>query len=493
MRLHRGNRAAVAAVLAAVGSLLLTGCGSALSDTELAAGQAAFSQPVAAQPGGTTIDAGSPAASTPDQPVAAAAPAAVNAPAAVSPPVAAPAAGKSKPGKAAAPVTAAAASAPKAKADLPLPPTGPRDPITFCSFGNASGVLGAVSGPAPVANAAWASWINAKGGLAGHPVKMIIADDGGAAANAQSIAQKCVEQEHAVAIFNEYTFGELDGALPYLRSKGVPVIGSIGAAISSDHNSMVFNPLNGADVGQAWGFIDTILAQTDHRKAAILYCQEAATCAQQMNSFSKLLPYKGLQMVYKAQVSLVAPDYTAQLLQARNAGADVVVLLLDSASVGRVARNAKQQNYAPVFSGTYNLGIQATLDQGPILNGLILASRTPAYSTSPLLADYREAMAKFQPGKVMGDVGAGAFVFGKLLEKYAPTSLNKQTITAADMIALLRSVHGEKLDGLLPGVTFPLGDDRTMTNRCISPIRLEDGKFVQHGGFVCAPDWKPGK
>jgi len=376
--------------------------------------------------------------------------------------------------------------------DVASLPTGPRDPITLCSFGNASGVLGAVSGPAPVANAAWASWINSKGGLAGHPVRMIIADDGGAAANAQSIAQRCVEQEHAVAIFNEYTFGELDGALPYLRSKGVPVIGSIGAAISSDHNSMVYNPLNGADVGQAWGFIDTIIAQTDHRKAAILYCQEAATCAQQMSSFSKLLPYKGLQMVYKAQVSLVAPDYTAQLLQARNAGADVVVLLLDSASVGRVARNAKQQNYAPVLAGTYNLGIQATLDQGPILNGLILASRTPAYSTSPLLADYREAMAKFQPGKVLGDVGAGAFVFGKLLEKYAPTSLNKQTVTAADMIALLRSVHGEKLGGLLPGITFPLGEDRTMTNRCIAPISVDGGKFVQRGGFVCAPDWKPG-
>jgi len=482
----------VAAALVVVGSLVLTGCGSALSDSELAVGQAAFSQPVAAQPGGTVVDAEPKSAAAPAEAAAAAAP--VAAPITAGAPVAAPSAGKPTTAKAAAgaPVTAAV---PRAKAGLPLPPpaqTGPRDPMTLCSFGNASGVLGAVSGPAPVANAAWASWINAKGGLGGHPVRMIIADDGGAAANAQSIAQKCVEQEHAVAIFNEYTFGELDGALPYLKSKGVPVIGSIGAAISSDHSSMVFNPLNGADIGQAWGFINTILAQTDHRKAAILYCQEAATCAQQMTSFSHFLPYKGLSMVYKAQVSLVQPDYTAQLLQARNAGADVVVLLLDSASVGRVARNAAQQNYSPVFSGTYNLGIQATLDQGSIVNGLILASRTPAYSTSPLLADYREAMARYQPGKVMGDVGAGAFVFGKLLEKYAPGALNKQTVTAADMIALLRSVHGEKLGGLLPGVTFPLGDDRTMTNRCISPIQVQGGKFVQHGGFVCAPDWKPG-
>jgi branched-chain amino acid transport system substrate-binding protein len=321
---------------------------------------------------------------------------------------------------------------------------------------------------------------------------MILADTGGAAANAQAIAQRCVGQERAVAIFNEYTFGELDGALPYLTSKNVPVIGTIGAAISTDHHVMVFNPMNGADVGNAWGFLNTILAQTDKRKLAILYCQEAATCAQQVTSFNRLLPYQGLQTVYKAQVSLVQPDYTAQLLQAKNAGAEVMVLLLDSASVGRVARNAAQQNYSPVLAGSYNLGIQATLDQGPILDGLLLASRTPAYSTSPLLKDYRDAMARYQPGKPLGDVGAGAFVVGALLEKYASTFFMKKTVTSADLLDLLYSLRNEKLGGLLPGITFARSDDRTQTNRCIAPVRLENGSFVQRAGFVCAPDWKPG-
>ena len=362
----------------------------------------------------------------------------------------------------------------------------------MCSFGNAAGVLGAISGPAPVASKAWAQYTNAKGGLAGHPVKMIIADDGGDSSKAQAIAQQCVEQEHAVAIFNEYTAGEIDGALPYLKSKGVPVIGTIGAALSSDHSSIVFNPLTGADVGQAWGFLNTIAAQTDKKKLAILYCQEAATCAQQVSSFEKLLPYKGLNIVYKAQVSLVQPDYTAQLLQAKNAGADVVVAIVDSASLGRMARNAQQQNYAPQFAGTYNLAIQATLDQGPVLDGLILASRMPAYSSSPLLADYRDAMARYQPGQPLGDVGAGAFVNGALLEKYALRFLNKPTVSSADMMTLMRSVRAEKLGGLLPGISFPAGDNHTGVNQCIAPVRLVGGKFTQKGGFVCAPSWKPG-
>jgi len=480
-------RPGLRSVVALVAALGLSGCGSYFTEAELAARQGT---PLTAGAEPVTIDTSgvpAPAASGAAAPVLAA-------PAPAGP------AGKSVAAKGSAP----AAALPRTVAVAPAAPAaaapaaatavhaGPRAPIVFCSFGNSSGVLGAVSGPAPAGNAAWASWVNAHGGLAGHPVRMINADDGGAAANAQAIAQKCVEQEHAVAIFNEYTFGELDGALPYLKAKGVPVLGSIGAALSSDHSAMVFNPMNGADVGQAWGFIDTITSQTERKNLAVLYCQEAATCTQQVNSFSKLLPFKGLHIVYKAQVSLVQPDYTAQLLQAKNAGADVVVLLLDSASVGRVARNAAQQDYHPVLAGTYNLGIQATLDQGSILEGLILASRTPAYSTSPLLADYREAMARYQPGKPMGDVGAGAFVVGGLLQKYADQYLAKDTVTSTDILTLLRGVKDEKLGGLLPGITFPVGDDRTHTNQCIAPVAVSGGRFVQRGGFVCAPGWRSG-
>jgi branched-chain amino acid transport system substrate-binding protein len=467
---------------------LVAGCGSHLSETELAATQGAISLPtsVAVAPGAEPVAAG---------------------PGAVVPGAEVPEAGSGTTGTAGQPDTAgkpatdagttpgqagtATVKVPGTDATVPVP-AGPRDEIVMCSFGNSSGVLGAVTGPAPVANAAWASYINAKGGLAGHRIRMIIADTGGAAANAQAIAQKCVEQEKAVAFFNEYSFGELDGAIPYLKAKGVPVIGSIGGAVSSDHSIMVFNPMNGADVGQAWGFINTIAAQTDKKKLGVLYCQEASTCAQQISSFSKLLPYKGLEIVYKAQVSLVQPDYTAQLLQAKNAGAEVMVLLMDSASVGRIARNAAQQNYSPILAGTYNLGIQATLDQGPVLNGLLLASRTPAYTTSPLLKDYRDSMARYQPGKVTGDVGAGAFVVGALLEKYAAKFLGKKTVTSQDFLDLLYSLKDEKLGGLLPGITFARTDDRTQTNRCIAPVRLENGAFLQRGGFVCAPDWKPG-
>ena len=49
-------------------------------------------------------------------------------------------------------------------------------------------------------------------------------------------------------------------------------------------------------------------------------------------------------------MSLAQPDFTAEVLAARNAGADAVVGIFDNATLVRVARSAHRQSYNPVFS-----------------------------------------------------------------------------------------------------------------------------------------------
>jgi hypothetical protein len=170
-----------------------------------------------------------------------------------------------------------------------------------------------------------------------------------------------------------------------------------------------------------------------------------------------------------------------------------VVSLVDSASLIRMAQDAHRQGWNPQFSGTYNLEIDATLVGANDLNGLILAAREAPYSTSPKLANYRQAMSQYEPGQPLGDVGAGAFVLGDLLQKVAPQLGDNWT--PAGLTAAMYSLHGEALNGLLPGVTFPQSDDHTHVNDCIVPIRLTNGAFVSPGAadaFACAPSWAKG-
>src|SRR3954467_12040931 len=57
-----------------------------------------------------------------------------------------------------------------------------------------SGNQGAVVAPA------WAAWINANGGINGHPVQVISEDDGGDPAKAQAAEKKLIDSDNVVAI-----------------------------------------------------------------------------------------------------------------------------------------------------------------------------------------------------------------------------------------------------------------------------------------------------
>jgi branched-chain amino acid transport system substrate-binding protein len=385
------------------------------------------------------------------------------------------------------------------KAGAPIPGTpggpatpapgsgGPKSEILLGSFGAESGVLGAVSGPAPPALRAWSAYINAKGGINGHPVRVILGDDNADPARTLSIVRQMVERDKVIAFLNDYSF-TLSAVTKYLEEKQIPVIGSIGGDVAGDHSAMVFHPLVGPDKGQAWGFLLTVATQTDKKKLGIVYCREAATCAVQMGSFKKLLPWNGLQSVYEAQVSLAQPDYTAEMLQAQRAGAEVIVSLVDSASVARLAQSAHRQGYNPIFSGTYNLNQDLIYAGGKDVEGLILTSRTPPWDSSPKMQFYREAMDRYQPRAYRGDLGGGVFVVGKLLEeKIGP--LIGEPPTTAQILEGLYALSNEKLGGLLPGIGF-LHGEHFGTNQCVVPVKLTGGKFVAHDAaesFVWAP------
>ena len=380
---------------------------------------------------------------------------------------------------------------------IPSPPAGPGaapgrgSEIVFGSFGAQTGILGAVTRSAAAGVRAWAASLNSRGGLNGHPVRLVFANDGGDPARTQAVVRHMVEQEGVVAFLNHFSF-TLSAVLPYLERKGVPVIGGTNADENEDKSSIVFQPLLGADDGIAWSFLLNVAAQTTKKRIAIIYCREVTQCDHQRQAIKSKLPYAGLEIVYEAQVSLAQPDYTAEMIGAQRAGAEVIVGLIDTASLIRVARSARRQDYRPLFSGPHNLETDQTLASGEEAEGFLVPSRLPPYSTSPLMGDYRRAMAQYQPGEDLGGAGSGGFTVGRLLEKLAPVI--GEPVTSQGLISALYTLRGETLGGLLPGISFPRGADRRRVNLCIVPTTIRGGAFVAHDpaeGFVCAPDWKP--
>jgi ABC-type branched-subunit amino acid transport system substrate-binding protein len=126
------------------------------------------------------------------------------------------------------PGTTAPGSGPKATGTIGTP--GETGPIVIGSVGNYSGPAGAGQAGLPRAVQVWAASVNARGGLFGRPVKVIVQDDGGDPARYAAAVQDLVENRGVIAFVGQGAVLSLRGGMRYLSDKGIPVIGNDCAA-----------------------------------------------------------------------------------------------------------------------------------------------------------------------------------------------------------------------------------------------------------------------
>jgi len=364
--------------------------------------------------------------------------------------------------------------------------SGPRSRIVIGSFGTSSGPIGAVFAPVQVATRAWVADVNARGGLNGHPVTVLYADDGGDGARALAIARRMVEQDKVLFFLNLYQVTTADAAIPYLEQKNVPIIMSGGGLPDEDHSEIVFNPMVGGDLGWVSIMAESLKALSDKRKIAVLYCRETKACPNGLRRLKENQQKLGVQVVYEAEVSIAQPDYTAEVIQARNSGADVLANIADAASGIRIIRSALRQNWRPVFLATQAANDDVTV-KAPDLKGLITVTQgTAPYMEGPWMADYREAVDKYVPGGPRGGTGAAGWAGVKLVERLARSWGDDPT--TQKVIDSLYALKGETLGGLIPPVTFPRGKDRSRVNLCGVPLQFDGDKIRAPLGnsFRCA-------
>lgn len=386
-----------------------------------------------------------------------------------------------------------AGAPPSGGATVPAPPITPGGPgeIRLGSVGVASGPIGAAVAPIAEGARVWVADVNARGGIGGRQVRLFQADDGGDPARSVAIVKRLVEQEKVQAFYSNFMVTTEEAVVQYLDEHQVPAIGGCSCSSAVDASPMLFPIGPGAPLGETWAHVLPFLTQTDHRKVSVLYCREAANCSVMYGVMEDIADQAGFTIVHQAQVSIAQPDFTAELLAARNAGADVVVGLVDNATLVRMAKSAHRQEYKPIFSIQQSGFDDALLSQASEAEGFVTAGIVPDHNVSPQLADYRAALARYVPGGRRATISAGAWVGGKLIERLGSSLPDEPT--PADFLAALHALKGETLGGLLPPTTYEAGQGHARTNLCIIPVTVRHGKFVADKGdeFICAPGWKP--
>lgn len=472
MSVMRTSRLAKVGVAALATALMVTGCGSRASDTEIAealrgpASTAVTDQSGAVAPG-TVADAAVPAQSG-TTPVASDGAKQVQPSATAGKPSSGSSGGASAPGS----KPGSAAGAPSATA----PKVANKSPIKIGQLGTFSGVLGAVSSAAPKVLSAWISYTNAHGGLNGHPLQLVVADDQGDPSTAFTLARRLVESDKALMMVGNFMPFGFPQVEQYVRSKGVPMLGDgvDPGWFTSPVAHTVVTPATAQIVKGLKSFIDE-----GATKIGILYCLEIAQLCSYLNDQTRKSEV-GKYVVESYQVSLVAPSYTSQCLRMKQAGIEVLYLLMESAGAARAAKDCAAQGFTPKLV-LLSLAATADLPKLAALNGTVIPGGTvsPAATGVPGLEKYRLILGTYAAG--LGDSGIGVYAFASA-EMLGVIGRNlPENPTSADFLAGMSEVRNETLGGLTVPLTYPQGKGVSV-KPCAFIWGLENGKYTAPKG-----------
>jgi len=353
------------------------------------------------------------------------------------------------------------------------------------SVGNYSGIAGGAEAPGMRGLQAWTSWINARGGVNGHPIKLYVRDDQSDPAQNLADTQALVQQEHMVAEVSAWAAQTQQASASYLAQNGIPVIGGDGTGQRSWGQLPNFFPQGditdrGLQNGPASGA--RVLFPQGKKNLAILVCQEAAVCTHGAAVDGKYAPTLGWHVVYNQSASFAATNYTAQCLQMKSAQADAMILIMPSSAALNVAQSCDQQGYDPAYILGYGVTEGNFNTITALRNSIVYSPAFPFTGgpSTPAVSDYYQAMHQYQPNQILDPATAASWAAAKIFQ----TAVEKISgpITSASLTGALKTFSGNTFGGL----TIPLDFTHPPVNppQCWFLMRIDNGNWVAPDGYT---------
>jgi branched-chain amino acid transport system substrate-binding protein len=323
---------------------------------------------------------------------------------------------------------------------------------------------------------AWAKYVTAHGGIQGHPVQLIVKDDGYNPTTSLADVQTLVTADHVVALFDN---SDVDSSwTSYVAAHDVPVAG--GAESDAGYQNPVFfvpgatyNYFTDADAYAA--------KVSGAKKLADVYCAEVAVCAQSSTDLKTSLPKFGLTLSYTAAISFAAPSYAAYCLAAKQSGATAMTVGDATAIVNKVVADCATQGYNPTeISGDGTVAISWLTIPG-MEGNIDVQPNLPFFVKNTATKPMYDALARYAPGVTTGPN------FGEIVLENWAAGVEVQTAgaaahfgahpTSAEMVAGFYAMpKGTTLGGLSAPITFKKGVQHG--NSCFYLMGIKNQKFV---------------
>jgi len=347
------------------------------------------------------------------------------------------------------------------------------------------GALLSVTGPAAFLGAPEArtlemltEQVNARGGVAGHKVRLIVKDTGGSPEKAVSFAKQLVDEEKVFAILGPSTSGETM-AVKGIAEESKTLLISLAAA------EVIVNPV-------APHVFKT--AQKDSHAAALIFQDMKKRGITRIAVFSsntgfgkagkeqiaKLAPEYGIQIVLDEVYDKAATDLSAEATKLKGANAQAVLNWSIEPAQSILVKNIRQLGLTlPIYQshGFGNLAYAkaaGTAAEGVIfpLGHLAVADALPAGNPQKkVLLAYRDAYQKKYGEEVSGFGGYAWDAFGLLVAAVEKVGLDRAKVRTA-----IENTQG--FVGQSGVFRFSPADHNGLGMDSFEMLTVKDGKFV---------------
>lgn len=188
-------------------------------------------------------------------------------------------------------------------------------------------------------------WINARGGVLGRPIELVIEDNKSDPKEAASAAEKLIVRDKVPAIMGAWGSSMTLAAMPKLEEYGVPMVVETSSSIlvTTKGNPWVFR-ISPTSEMEALG-LEKYLDDLKIKKADFL-AVNTDWGRGAVKAFGEVLKKKGVGVGEAEFMDQAATDMSAQLTKIRGSGADTMFLTTSVEQITLVLKQAQEQRLA---------------------------------------------------------------------------------------------------------------------------------------------------
>jgi branched-chain amino acid transport system substrate-binding protein len=319
---------------------------------------------------------------------------------------------------------------------LGTPDAAKGSPVVF-------GVLNLQSGPVTfpevlTAEQAAVSYVNAyKGGIGGHPIKLVSCSTDGSPATSAQCANQILDQ-HPVAILGGADTGA-PGAIPVWQRAGLAYLGGVPFTPVEENyvNAAIFSSVSTSDNAAASVYAAKTLGA---KSAAVIYTSDTQGTASAVNVIIPTMTNAGITNITKIAIAPTASDVSSAVATAVGAKPDVIYVDAPAACPNILSSLKQLGNTAKIFGIDPCTSPPAIKGANGGAEGLYFAS--PVLDPSANTAEtklYLAALKKYAPPTIALD-SLAAMGFQTVINVQAGLAkFTTADLTASKILAVFRT------------------------------------------------------